>query len=140
MRHKVMAGDLVYPVSVSEGRLLILARVEVGEVMGVADFVEMQRAGKIPKVPAETLGWLKPTCTDDAASAAKSTPLRVDCAVPAEMVEKIRMLTPRGEERPIKHVKDGKVIRTAGIDGHYYRLSEATREMFDAVVSGGGGA
>jgi hypothetical protein len=136
MGHKVKAGDVVYPVSVSEGKLLILARVEVGEVMTVVDFVEMQRAGRIAKVPPETLGWLAPTCTDDAAAAVKSTALRVDCAVPGEMVEKIRMVTPKGEERPIKHVKDGKVIRTAGMDGHYYRLSEKTREMFDGVVAG----
>ena len=134
MRHKVSAGDVVYPVCVSQGRLLIVARVVVKQVLAVAEFIDMQRKEMVPRVPPQTHGWLVPTCTDDAAVVAESSPLRMDCAVPEEWVEKIRMLTPKGEERAIKHVKDGKIIRTAGIDGHYYRLSEETRRMFDEVI------
>ena len=72
----------------------------------------------MPRVPHDALSWLRPTCTDDAAIVAQSTPVRVDCAVPGELLESIRLVNPRGVERALKQVRDRRVVHTAGIDGH----------------------
>jgi hypothetical protein len=133
MSHKVSAGDVVYPICVAQGRLLILCRVKVDEVVALVEFERRRAAGLIPAAP--TPSWLRPTCTDDAAVVRHCTPLRADCAVPPELLESIRLVNPKGEERPLKKVRDGRLTHTAGIDGHYYRLSDATRAMFDGVIS-----
>ena len=134
LRHKVGPGDAVYPVCVSDGRLLVLCRVRVEDVLPVDEFVRRQREGLAAKVPPETLSWLNPTCTEDAAVVRESTPLRADRAVPGELLEQIRLVNPKGQERPLKHVKGGRLTHTAGIDAHYHRLSDATAAMFDGVV------
>jgi hypothetical protein len=136
MGHKVGAGDVVYPVCVSEGRLLVVCRVTVDAVMTTAEFAERRRSGAAARVPAEALPWLAPTCTDDVALARESTPLRADCAVPGAWLERIRLVNAKGQERALKHVAAGRLTHTAGISSHYYRLSAATRELLDRVVRG----
>lgn len=138
LRHGVGPGDAVHPVCVSDGRLLVLCRVAVADVLPVDEFVRRQRDGTVAKVPPEAVPWLAPTCTDDAAVVRDSTPLRDDCAVPAEMLAALRLVNPRGEERALKHVADGRVLRTAGLDSHYYRLSDATDEAFARLTGGSG--
>jgi hypothetical protein len=135
-RHHVGPGDVVYPVCVSDGRLLVLCRATVAEVLDVDDLARRQVAGAAPRVPWGARAWLSPTCTDDAALLSASTPLRDDFAVPPDMLESIRLVNPRGQERPLKHVRDGRLTHTAGMDGHYYRLSEATDQMLQRLVSG----
>src|SRR5688500_6080404 len=58
LSHRVAAGDVVYPVCVADGRLLILCRVAVAEVLPVDEFVRRQREEAAPRVPAEALSWL----------------------------------------------------------------------------------
>ena len=134
LRHKVASGDVVYPVSVFDGRLWIVCRATVGEMIPVEEFVRRQVEGILPRVPTGALSWLQPTCTTDAAVLADSTPLRVDCAVPAEVLGSVRLVNPKGQERPLKHVKDGRLTHTAGLDSHYYRLADATAGILAELV------
>jgi hypothetical protein len=109
-------------------------RVRVAEVIPVEEFEVRQRAGLVQAVPAGDGWWLRPTCTDDAAVVGDSTPLRLDCVVPGKVLERVRLVNPKGEERGLKHVKEGRLTHTSGLDGHYYRLSEGTAVMFDEVI------
>jgi hypothetical protein len=135
-KHHVAPGDAVYPVCVSAGRLLLLCRVTVAEVLHVDDLALRQLADGTPRVPWDARAWLSPTCTDDVAVPSASTPLRDDCAMPAELLASIRLVNPKGQERPLKHVKNGRLTHTAGMDGHYYRLSDSTEALFRRLVGG----
>jgi hypothetical protein len=84
------------------------------------------------------LHYLAPTCTEEVAVGEEGTSIRLDNAVPPDMLERLRFRSRRGE-RPLKHVENGRLKSIVSLQG-IYRLSEASAAEFETLVLGGTGA
>lgn len=79
--------------------------------------------------------YLAPTCTDEAVECEDATPVRLDLAVPYEMLLRLRYRSRRRERDLHKFLRDGRLIHSLGVTG-IYRLSEASAAEFAALVDG----
>ena len=161
-RAGVRVGDDVIPIQVKDGRLLLLARVRVGAVVPVEDFVdshpgwfarfrdhaEFRRMEPYLRSPRDRAFWLmkiwlettpefgawSPGESDEVVIAAESTPFRVDRVVPGEIVGALRWQSGKRPERPIKHLAaDGRIERSVSLQG-IYRLTAASAEQLRRLL------
>jgi len=130
---KVVVGDLVYPVSIKNGELFILGRMEVERITEAEVYLKEQNITKpcgemwdtlsselLKKRP--DLGHRIPrTCIDNVATG-NGTGFRFDFGVPAEIVDNLRFGPKPGWEKGLSRSKDGKLSHVA-LQGHYRRLS-----------------
>jgi hypothetical protein len=79
--------------------------------------------------------YLAPTCTDEAVDCEDGAPLRLDLAIPPDMLARLRYRSRRRERDLSKDIRDGKLVRSIGVQG-IYRLSEASAREFEALVAG----
>jgi hypothetical protein len=82
---------------------------------------------------------LAPTCTDEAVECEESSPLRFDVTVPPDLLARLRFRSQRRECDLDKHIRDGRLVQSLGVQG-IYRLSEASAHDLEALVSGAGSA
>lgn len=139
-RAGVTAGDYIYPVRVHKGILYMIARMRVREILSLDDYIE-----RFPDVftGCERSPWasvmfenylklhpekrfLAPTCTEEVVLGDDSTPIRLDLAVPSEVLERLRFRSQR-RERGLKHIKDGRLKSVIVLQG-IYRLSEQSAD------------
>jgi hypothetical protein len=78
---------------------------------------------------------LAPTCTDEAVECDDGAPMRLDLAVPPDMLIRLRYRSRRKERDLHKYLRDGRMVQSLGVQG-IYRLSEASAEEFAALVDG----
>ena len=76
---------------------------------------------------------MAPTCTDEVALGEEGTPLRLDVAVPPDVLERLRYCSAAGE-RGVKHVEGGRLKSSVSLQGGTYRLSEASAREIEAVL------
>jgi N utilization substance protein B len=95
----IKPGDIVYVVSVKEGRLYLIGKMEVGEIL----FSDEEARSRIGYEP-----WSAP----EHLIARVCTPIQPDLLVPADMVERLRFISPLGKVRP-KFDKPGVLNRQA---------------------------
>lgn len=145
-RFKVEPGDFVYPVYVAKCVLYVIARMKVAEILPLDKYF-----AQCFSLPKKYLQWPMPSllavlrheqpelghrlpygCVHEAAIG-KGTPMKLDRAVPQDMLERIRYRSQRGE-RPIKHVEDGRLKHAISIHGGVYRLSPDSAKDFEKLV------
>ena len=145
-RAGVKAGDWIYAIHVRSGSLHVLGRMKVVNILTMDHWRRQypHRAAELgafdlavnPDRPTSgprlQLHFLAPSCTDEVVIGAEGSPIWFDRIVPPEVVETLRYASARGE-RPIKQVRQGKIISTAGLQG-VYRLSDASERAFDAIA------
>ncbi len=78
---------------------------------------------------------LAPTRTDEVVECENSTPLRFDLAVPPDMLARLRFRSQRRERDLHKHLRDGRLIQSLGVQG-IYRLSAPSARELEALVLG----
>lgn len=147
LRAGVRSGDTVYPIAVRAGVLFILGRTRVRRILAFEDFVK-QRPDLFPPSFSEQLAFddrfraarqairaLAPTCTDEAVECEDSTPLRFDLAVSPDLLARLRFRSQRRERDLHRHLRDGRLVQSMGVQG-IYRLSESSASELEALVLG----
>ena len=127
----VRVGDLLYPVAVSNRRVHLVARMQVREMLllGQEDGPTL-----IEQRFPEYRAWkfLAPTCTEEVVIGMNGTAARVDLEIPREILDRLQFRSQRGE-RGLKHLKDGELTSSIGLQG-IYRLSTGSAGDFAALV------
>ncbi len=146
-RFGVTPGDYVYPVRVFQGRLFVLGRMKVGQVIGLREYLTTH-LGLSPAQAARSVWeleeWLwqeRPReahllpygCAEEVAVADECTMIRFDRALPGELLSTLRFGSKRGE-RGLKYVEDGLLKRTISLQGGVYRLSPESAVHFERTV------
>ena len=128
----VRVGDVVYPVAVSNRRVHLVARMQVREMvlLGQEDGPTLIEA-RFPEYRAWK--FLAPTCTEEVVIGMNGTAPRVDLEVPPEVLDRLMFRSQRGE-RGLKHLKDGELTSSIGLQG-IYRLGAGSAADFAAVIS-----
>jgi hypothetical protein len=143
----VGAGDTVIVLRVDKGRLFIVASLQVREYVSLRfyllEFLRLpeSHAGLHLFQLESTLanehpewGHLLPWGCLTEVALGDGTPIDFERAIPVEVVERIRFTSRRGE-RPIKHLEEGLIKRTLGLQGGAYRLSENSAAELMGFVS-----
>ena len=130
---KVKAGDLVYPISVKNGQLFIVGRMQVERITAAEVYLQEQNINRLdhnlwdttaPKLLKQQpeLGHRIPrSCVDDAATGS-GTPFRFDFEVPQATISNLQFGPKAGQEKGLSITKDGKISHVA-FQGHFRRLS-----------------
>jgi hypothetical protein len=146
-RYGVKAGDYLYPVHVDKGAMYVLGRMRVREILTLEEYIDrnpqmLDGITKDPEYPDMTLSrymkhhpektYLAPTCTDEAVVGEDGTPIKLDIAVPGDVLERLEYRSQRGV-RKLK-VKDGKLQNWMSVWG-IYRLTQPSAEAVDALLT-----
>ena len=134
---KVSAGSCVYPFTVMDGVLYLIARMTISEIVDADDYLANTLKIANPEYMWDTY-WINhknevthqipTTCADAAALGSDGTSLRLR-AISAEIAAQLRVGAKPGQELPLK-AKDGK-IATTGLIGYYRRLSAESAALLD---------
>lgn len=140
----VTAGDSVYPVSVRNGVMHIVGRLDIDAIVPVRQYLAM-RFG-MPE--AEDFPWrdavdrllaLKPKlllpllprgCITEAAVGKGRTTIRFNRAVPGDVLERLRLTSRTGPERRLRDLDDGRLKSVQTLLGRLYRLTDQSAEEF----------
>jgi hypothetical protein len=130
-RAGVKVGDEIYPVAVANRRMHIVARMRVREMLllGQEDGPTLIDQ-RFPQYRAWK--FLAPTCTDEVLIGMEGSAPRADLEVPAEILTSLTFRSNRGE-RPLRHVKDGELKSSIGLQG-IYRLTAASAADLSALI------
>jgi hypothetical protein len=145
-RFKAVPGDDVYVLRVRQKVMYIVARLRVSAILPIEDYLR-DRLGlsttllSLPlwdleeKLWAERpeLGHRLPSGCISEAAIGEGSPLRLDCDVPSDVLERISFRSQRGE-RALKQVKDGKLMNTAGVACGVYRLAAESAADFASII------
>ena len=130
---KVKIGDLIYPVSIRNGELFILGRMQVERIAKAEVYLREQNitkhCGQMWDTSASELLKNRPdlghriprTCIDNVATGS-GTGFRFDFIAPAEVVDNLRFGPKPEQEKSLSKSKDGKLSHVS-LQGHYRRLS-----------------
>jgi hypothetical protein len=130
-RAGVKVGDLIYPVAVQNRRVHVVGRMRVREMVLLSqDDGPTLIDQRFPQFKAWKI--LAPTCTEEVIIGMEGTTLRADLEVPPDMLERLRFRSQRGE-RSLKHVRDGELTRSIGLQG-IYRLADGSADDLSALV------
>ena len=137
---KVTIGDVVFPVTLSEGQLYILARMTISSILSADEYTE-----KVLKIKRNPFVWdsytaahtrdithyIPRTCADVVALGTDGTAIALRL-VPLEKINLI-MLGPKiGAELPLK--MRGDKISINNFSGYFRRLSESSANLLDAII------
>ncbi|HEX6870588.1 MAG TPA: hypothetical protein VF163_05770 [Micromonosporaceae bacterium] len=122
-RAGVRVGDLIYPVAVSNRRVHLVARMRVREMilLGQEDGPTLIEE-RFPQYRAWK--FLAPTCTEEVVVGMEGTAPRADLELPPDMLSRLMFRSQKGE-RPLKHLKNGELTSSIGLQG-IYRLAPAS--------------
>jgi hypothetical protein len=130
-RAGVKVGDSIYPVAVANRRVHLVARVRVREMilLGQEDGPTL-----IDQRFPQYRPWrfLAPTCTEEVIIGMAGSAPRADLEVPAEVLQRLTFRSQRGE-RSLKHLKDGELTSSIGLQG-IYRLAAASATDFAGLI------
>jgi hypothetical protein len=164
VRATVRPGDYLYPISVQHGTLFVLGRVRVRRLLALEAFVDARpdlfaehlreppewtrqaSAGLTPhyvqaleafdrlRLAMPEMRYLAPTCTGEAVECEDGLPIRLDCAVPSDLLERLRYRSLRRERDLSKYIRDGRLTGILGVQG-IYRLAEPSARELDALLA-----
>ncbi len=146
-RFGVRAGDLIYPVLVYKGVVYALGRMRVKRLISLEEYFASCPdvfAGCEPGPYAMATfenylrlhperRFLAPSCTDEVAIGEDGTSIRLDLAIPPELLQSLCFVSRRGE-RPLKHVENGSLTSSIGLQGGYYRLHEKSAHDMERLL------
>ena len=139
----VRPGDWVYPIRVHQGSLFIVSRMRVRSYVGLPQYLtgvlgldpaygELHVWKLAERLAAEHPEWghlLPWGCLVEVVLGEDGAEIRLDRAVPVEVVESLRFLGSRGE-RPIKHLQEGRIKSSVSLQGGVYRLADISAWHF----------
>ena len=130
-RAGVKVGDHIYPVTVANRRMHVVARMRVREMLllGQEDGPTLIEE-RFPQYRAWK--FLAPTCTDEVLIGMDGSAARTDLAVPADLLGRLRFRSQRGE-RALRHIKEGELTSSIGLQG-IYRLTEASAAELAGLI------
>ena len=142
-RYSVMPGDRVYVVMVRDGRLHVLASMDIVKYLSIPEYLReylnipedvlrlhLWDMEKTLREARPTLGHRLPYgCIDEALVGENGTPFRFDREVPLDIVERLTFRNKQGRDRSVK-VEEGKFKSVTGIQGHVLRLAPDSAEDF----------
>jgi hypothetical protein len=149
LRARIGQGDIVFPVSVRKGAVLLLAGAVVSRFVTLAEYaiahlgidrsqVEGLHDYAIKELLAARLGYLGHRspygCGTEVALISKSTPLRFDNPVPPHRLKDVRFCPRKGEPLGLKHCVDGKLTSAISLHGNVRRLCDETSAFWKELV------
>jgi hypothetical protein len=146
-KYHVQAGDYIVPVTVKGGVVYVISRMRVGQVLPlgsyVADYPEVFAGCDAGKRPFEVLeDWLRLhpekrylvwSCTDEVAVIEEAMPLRLDLAVPPDLLQRLVFSSGRRESR-LGGIVGGKLTSSMSLQGLYRRLSKQSALEVEALL------
>jgi hypothetical protein len=131
-RAGVTVGDSIYPVAVSNRRVLVVARMRVREMLLLG---QEDGPALIDQRFPQFRPWkvLAPTCTEEVIVGMEGTVPRADLELPPEMLSRLTFRSQRGE-RPLRQVKDGELTSAIGLQG-IYRLTVGSAKDLDELLA-----
>ena len=131
-RAGVSVGDSIYPVAVSNRRVLVVARMRVREMLLLG---QEDGPALIDQRFPQFRRWkvLAPTCTEEVVVGMEGTVPRADLELPPEMLSRLTFKSQRGE-RPLRQVKDGELTSAIGLQG-IYRLTAGSAKDLDELLA-----
>ncbi|WP_254705652.1 hypothetical protein [Streptomyces vilmorinianum] len=132
VRAGVRPGDWIYPVRVHRTRMCVLGALEVAGILPYEDAGSLLHDDDYVKL----LHWrpLKAGCVGEVVIGPPGASLRFDTVVPGGLLERLTYTSRRGE-RTLKHVEDGRLIHSVGVQG-IYRLAAGSAEEIRRLVGG----
>jgi hypothetical protein len=131
-RAGVKDGDHLYPVRVLDGRLYVLGRMRVRQLISL-DHPETPASLEDYLQRFPEWRWLPQTCTNEVVIGQDGTPLRLDLAVPPDLLRRLTFRS-RRRERTLKHIQDGRLTHAISLQG-IYRLSEPSAAELAALLT-----
>ncbi|MEU3610290.1 hypothetical protein AB0E83_33365 [Streptomyces sp. NPDC035033] len=131
LRAGVRPGDTVHPVRAHRTRLHVLGAMEVSRIL------PYEEAG--PELAdedyAKLMDWrtLKTGAVTEVLLGPPGSPLSFDTVVPGDLLERLTFTSRRGE-RTLKHVEDGRLTRSNGLQG-VYRLAPGSAAELRRLVA-----
>jgi len=130
---KIKTGDIIYPVSVKNGQLFILGRMQVERITDATIYLAEQDINRIdnnlwdttaPKLIKERpeLGHKIPRSCINAAATGSGTRFRFDFQVPDNTIDSLVFGPKAGQEKGLSRDKAGRLTHVA-LQGHFRRLS-----------------
>ena len=150
-RYGVGQGDTLYAVSIAKGQLLAVGGMKVDAIMPWRDYIA-RRLGADGLSPADDrhvmeelherhpewghrLPW---GCPIEAVTGTGGAALRLDRAVPGDVVGNLVFVAKNGKERQVRQVRDGRIIEALGLQGHVLRLRADGADAFRTLTWPGG--
>jgi hypothetical protein len=132
------AGDEVYALHVNRCVVYVVSR------MRVIDTERRDCCGTTPETwedpPFPGHGDWSVLGADGCGAAAvhvDATPVRFDTPIPGDLLPRLAWRNRRGRTRGLKHVVDGRLERSVGLQGFYRLTSESAGELAGIVGTGG---
>lgn len=123
-------GDEVYAVHVMKRVVYVVCR------MRVLDKERGRCCGAEPEVPGHDEWWMLGAGGCGASAVhVESTPIRFDAPVPGHLLAELTWRNRRGVTRNLKHVEDGFLVHSLGLQG-FYRVTPETAELLAGVAAG----
>jgi hypothetical protein len=130
---KVRFGDVIYPVSVGEGSLYILGKMQVEQIVDADTYLADHNISKPSNELWDTyavkllkqqpeLGHRVPRSCVEQAAVGSGTKLRFNFGVPLTLADKLRFGPKAGAEKALPMGKSGQLSHI-GLQGHFRRLS-----------------
>ncbi|MGW5350323.1 hypothetical protein ACWERV_07370 [Streptomyces sp. NPDC004031] len=133
---RTRAGDEVYALHVNRCEVFVVSRMRV---------LDLERRDCCGAAPAT---WQDPAYPGHAdwsmlgaggcgaqAVHVDATPVRFDVPLPGEFLTRLTWRNLRGQTRGLKHVVDGRLERSTGLQGFYRLTPESADELADVVRS-----
>lgn len=140
---KIRAGDIIYPISIKNNKLYLIARMEVGEIVDAGNYLNEHGFGSDEMWDSSytriiqdnpSLGHRIPkTCADQAAIAKSGTRMRFDFEVPMLVLEKLSFGPTKGKEKMLT-ITNGK-LPSFQLQGHFRRLSLESNNLVETLMS-----
>ncbi|MFE5483812.1 hypothetical protein [Streptomyces sp. NPDC056527] len=130
-RAGVKPGDTIYPVRAFRTRLHVLGAMEVSRIIPYED----AGAELDDEDYAKLLDWraLKAGGVSEVLLGPPGSPLAFDTVVPADLLARLTFTSRRGERR-LKHVEDGRLMRSASVQGIYRLAADSAAELRQLVL------
>ena len=136
-------GRYCLSVWVSHGQLRIIARMQVGRIITLAEYAsEYVRLGPLPAGPVDhdfprlhpELGHRSPFgCIDKVAFASMGTQLNFERSNAPQELPLLRFGPKPGREKSLTGLQDGRLSSSLNFQGHVRRASEQTRKILAAA-------
>ena len=149
LRAGVSPGDTVFPVSVYQGSLYVLAGAVVREFVALADYavthlgldresvagLQEYEIKEEVRQHCSNLGHRAPYgCGTEVALVERSTVLRFDIAVPSDRLSDVSFCPRKGGRLVLKYVRDGKLASALSLHGNVRRLCPDMASLFAELV------
>ena len=140
-------GDTIFPVWVREGQLGVIARMQIGQLITLSEYLRehlhmeparLPRGPIGPEFPEQhpELGHRAPLgCIEQVAIGFEGTPFNYEQSVSPQDLPLLRFGPKPGKEKPLTGLKDGRLSNVYSLHGHVRRACEQTSEILAAACA-----